>query len=131
MTRERPPIDWLLESLYHYDDETFDGRLCWHYRRPSDFDRPGMCIPWNARFANCIAGDINPRTGRWRIRMRPYRDMRRSQVVWAMAHGRWVEAPFMIDHIDRNKLNDALSNLREVTSKENAQNRTPRRSRYE
>jgi hypothetical protein len=82
-----------------------------------------LCLRWNNRFAGREAGDITPSTGRWRIRFTDSADVRRYQVVWAMEHGWWVEAPFMIDHEDGDKLNDRLSNLRMFTAKENAQNK--------
>ena len=41
-------------------------------------------------------------------------------VIWAMATGAYPEA--QIDHIDGNRLNNALSNLRPVTPLENARN---------
>ena len=36
----------------------------------------------------------------------------------------------MLDHIDRNRTNDSINNLREVTSSENSYNRTPRKDTY-
>lgn len=43
------------------------------------------------------------------------------RVIWLMCYGRWPEGP--LDHKDRNKKNNALENLREVTASENALNR--------
>lgn len=42
------------------------------------------------------------------------------QLIWMYVHGRWPDQ--MIDHIDGNRLNNKLSNLREVTAKQNRQN---------
>jgi HNH endonuclease/AP2 domain len=48
---------------------------------------------------------------------------RAARVAWFLSYGRW---PDEVDHINRNKLDDRLCNLREVTRSENAIN-TPAR----
>lgn len=42
------------------------------------------------------------------------------RVAWVLAHGRWP--PHYLDHIDGNRKNNILSNLREATRSENGQN---------
>lgn len=46
--------------------------------------------------------------------------VKRYHLVWLFHHGRWPELE--IDHIDRNKINDRIENLREATRQENAAN---------
>jgi hypothetical protein len=46
------------------------------------------------------------------------------RLLWALVHGVW---PHEIDHKDGNKLNNALSNLRNVPRDVNRQNRVPGR----
>ena len=45
-----------------------------------------------------------------------------SRLVWLFATGAWPTQ--MIDHIDKDPTNDAFSNLRDVSNKENLQNVT-------
>ena len=44
------------------------------------------------------------------------------RIVWLLCKGDFPK--LVIDHIDRNRLNNKIENLREVTPKENFQNRT-------
>ncbi|QJA17851.1 HNH homing endonuclease [Salmonella phage vB_Sen_H9] len=44
------------------------------------------------------------------------------RVVWLLLHGE-IDSDLMIDHIDRNKLNNKGDNLRQVTQAENNKNR--------
>lgn len=46
------------------------------------------------------------------------------RIVWLLCKGDFPK--LVIDHIDRNRLNNKIENLREVTPKENFQNRTIR-----
>ena len=45
---------------------------------------------------------------------------RAHRLAWYFTHGQWPEQ--VIDHIDGNRANNALANLREVTIAQNAQN---------
>jgi|DEB0MinimDraft_4_1074332.scaffolds.fasta_scaffold00981_12 hypothetical protein len=48
------------------------------------------------------------------------KNIRAHRAVWAMAHGYWPDA---LDHIDRNKLNNRLSNLRLTDAVRNGHNK--------
>ncbi len=90
--------------------------------------------------------DYNPETGelRWRINMgavkngdsvkgdqgRGYRRVnvdremyQATHLIWLIQTGRLPKPGFQIDHIDRNPRNNCWSNLREVTPRENCQNK--------
>ena len=54
-----------------------------------------------------------------------YRVHRVHRVIWAMRHGAWPQC--QIDHIDENKSNNSIGNLRQCTNGENQQNITKAR----
>lgn len=43
-------------------------------------------------------------------------------LLFTMYNGRWPKLKMVIDHIDRNKTNNSISNLREATFQQNAEN---------
>lgn len=87
----------------HYDQET--GALTWAVRAP------GVRI-------GELAGSVN-RYGYRVINLgrKPYRV---GRLVWFLVHGEWPQGE--IDHINGDKLDDRLSNLRVVDRFGNAQN---------
>lgn len=50
------------------------------------------------------------------------------RIIWAMHYGEWPSQ--MLDHIDGDKKNNAIANLREATRSTNAANSKPRTSFY-
>lgn len=71
------------------------------------------------------AGSLIPKTGYRSITLfgKSYPE---HHVVWLWYHGYWSAQ--QLDHIDHNRSNNAISNLREVTIQENAMNRTRRKN---
>jgi len=66
-----------------------------------------------------LAGAITPKGYRYiQLLGRKYASHR---LVWFIEHGKFPD--LFIDHIDGNKLNNHISNLREVTNKQNTENR--------
>ena len=51
------------------------------------------------------------------------------RVIWCLEHGD-VDPSVVLDHIDRNKANNSLENLREVTQRQNCLNRTRKLRRF-
>ncbi|QYC96916.1 HNH endonuclease [Escherichia phage IME267] len=58
--------------------------------------------------------------GRWKLCCQGF-TFRRYQVIWCLKHGTFPET--QIDHINRNPLDDRLSNLRLVTNEVNSWNK--------
>lgn len=99
-----------LRKLLAYDPET--GLLTW---------KPRAAGPqsWNTRYAgaaalNCVHAD-GYRKGRiYKVLLRAHR------VAWAVHHGSWPENH--IDHINGDRADNRISNLRNVTRQENQKN---------
>lgn len=68
--------------------------------------------------AGRVAGSVNYRG--YRSVKVDGRDCLAHRLIWLMAHGQMPEAD--IDHIDGDRLNNRLENLREATRAENGQN---------
>ena len=47
---------------------------------------------------------------------------RKARVVWCICHGEWPPKGYEVDHINRDKTDDRIENLRVVTRWENAIN---------
>jgi hypothetical protein len=47
------------------------------------------------------------------------------RAAWAVTHGKWPEG--VVDHINRDRADNRIANLRDVSGLENARNRTQRR----
>lgn len=81
-------------------------------------------VYWKARRGTKIragdeAGCIDS-LGRWKLCCQGF-TFRRYQVIWCLKHGAFPEN--QIDHINRNPLDDRLSNLRLVTNEVNSWNK--------
>lgn len=103
----------VLRQLLAYDSET--GKLTW---LPRSNGRAG----WNTQFAGTLAlnslGDQGYRRGAIFDRV-----FLAHRVIWAMVHGEW---PDQIDHINGDRSDNRLSNLRNVTGLENSRNQRVR-----
>ena len=102
-----------LKELLHYDPET--GCFTWKHRD----GLVGKQKTWNIRWAGKPAGNLNKVLGYVMV----YADGKNylcHRLAWLYVHG---EIPGdEIDHIDGNRANNVLSNLRPATRKQNAAN---------
>jgi hypothetical protein len=116
----RPSQDQLRRH-FRYDGRT--GTLYFRDRPDSDFT-PGkysaarIAAMWRSKFLGKAFGNIDDKgyvRGWYEGRF-----YRAHQIIWAMHHGTWPEH---IDHESGNRANNRLRNLRDATSRINAQNR--------
>ena len=105
MTKQQLTLTFeILNELLEYDKST--GNLFQKKKRPKIQ-------------VGTLAGAVTPNGYRYiQLFGRKYASHR---LVWLMEHGKFPD--MFIDHIDGNKLNNHISNLREVSNKQNTENR--------
>ena len=108
-----------LRQLIWYDPET--GKLHWYFRDASYFTSETQYKVWNKRFAHREAFTADCGIG--------YRQgavlgvmLKAHRVCWALYYGEWPEN--QIDHVNHDRGDNRISNLRSVTISENCRNRS-------
>jgi len=94
-----------LREIIKYDEET--GAMTWRVSVARRI-RPGDAC-----------GGVPNSTGALSVRIRGY-SYKLHRLAWLYSYGQWPDDH--IDHIDGNRLNNRLSNLREATHAENQRN---------
>lgn len=121
--RNRVDIDLLRKYL----SPDFDfGILIWKHRAESDFQNvtssrgpSWYCNVWNAKNAgNEALASIN--SNGYKAGSFFGRSLLAHRVIWAMYRDKWPGTH--LDHIDGNRSNNKIENLREVTQAQNALN---------
>mgnify|MGYP006087074219 CR=1 len=120
LSRKHPPINFLHEC-FELNADT--GTLIWKTRPVHHFKTANSAKSTNSRQAGKKAGKINDRgycklTFKWNGKSLNWYQHR---IVWAMHYGQWPTKS--LDHIDGDRANNAITNLREVTDQENSKNR--------
>ena len=108
----------LLRQLLTYEPET--GKLYWCERPRGMFKSDRSCRSWNTRFAGNEAFTAKL-TGYHQGAVLGGRFLA-HRVIWAMVHGEW---PNEIDHINGDRADNRLVNLRSVSHSENGRNQRP------
>lgn len=117
------PSPEVLRQLLRYEPET--GRLYWLPRGPEHVLRIGRhkaelsAMIWNDLHAGKEAFTASDSAGYKCGSVHDCR-FRAHRIIWAIHYGSWpIES---IDHIDGNRANNTISNLRDVAHKVNCQN---------
>lgn len=108
-----------VRAALDYDPET--GRLTWRVR---EMPKRRGSATWNVRYAGKEAFTFVTRKG-YRYGTVLNQRLMAHRVIWFMVHGRW---PNQVDHINGDRQDNRLCNLREVDNRTNCRNRTQRRS---
>lgn len=123
MTRQKEdlPTQSTLRSLLRYDPDT--GDLYWLPRLESYFRQAkksprSLCNSWNSKWSGRPA--FSRTSGGYKIGTVLGQDHKAHRVIWAMHYNEWPEA---IDHVNGDKADNRLSNLRPATRSQNGMNK--------
>lgn len=81
--------------------------------------------PTSSRTRKGSVAGSKDNNGYWRVSFKG-KTLSGHRLAWALHYGCWPKR--QIDHIDRNPLNNAISNLRDVSASENCLNRRHRKA---
>lgn len=117
------PDPELLRKLLRYEPET--GKLFWRERPREMFSDERCGKTWNTRYAGKESFTANSSDGyrSGSVLSKPYLAHR---IIWAIVHDEWP--PEQIDHINGNRMDNRIENLRAVSHAENAKNQRPTRN---
>lgn len=115
MAKKALPSPEVLRQLLRYDPET--GKLFWRERPVTFFNLPRDCSAWNARYAGREA--LTTTVKGYRSGTLFDRAVYAHRVALAIHAGEWPE---VVDHINGDKQDNRISNLRAVRFVENMRN---------
>lgn len=100
-----------IRSFLKYNQDT--GTFIWNERR-------GVRKEWNTRYAGTVAGYLNQYNGYINIRI-GVRNYRANRLAWLYMTGEWPNEE--IDHINGDRSDNRMANLRAATRSQNSANR--------
>lgn len=107
-----PSIDVLQELLVC---DTKNGKLYWKVRSRRWFKTDRSFNTWNSRFSGKEA--FTATLQGYKVGSVNDVSLKAHRVIWALTYGLWPDN--QIDHIDGDRSNNRVENLREATSQEN------------
>lgn len=111
------PIELLDELLICRPEE---GELVWRVRTFEHFSEAHVWKTWNIRYAGTLALNAIDGLGYKSGTIKGVR-LKAHRVIWSMTHRQWPSDD--IDHINGNRQDNRIDNLRCVTRHENTKNR--------
>ena len=118
MPKQLPPVE-TLRQLLDYDPDT--GILTWRPRPVEMFHNHDkrICATWNTRYAGKEAlGHVHPEGYKTGALQGTY--FKAHRIIWKLVHG--ADPKWQIDHINGDRSDNRIANLRDVTGYENQQN---------
>jgi len=119
MKSDTPPDT--LRELLDYDPAT--GTLTWRYRDASWFVNAWTHASWNSRFAGKPALAYRDAHG-YPVGIILGKTYKAHRVAWAHYYGAWPKAD--LDHINHDRADNRIANLREATGADNSRNASKR-----
>ena len=117
MASKALPSPEVLRQLLRYEPGT--GKLFWRERGPEWFTRGGSAAAWNDAFAGREAFTADDGAG-YRQGSIFDQSFRAHRIAWAISYGVWPQNH--IDHINGDKSDNRLCNLRDASRSENMSN---------
>lgn len=117
MANKKLPDPEMLRKLLDYDPET--GSFTWKTRPASMFKRPRDEKTWNTKYSGKPAC-ITAHNGGYLQCGLSGKSYLAHRIAWAIFFGTWPDGE--IDHINGNRTDNRIKNLRAVSSSENSKN---------
>ena len=119
MARSQLPSIDVLRQLIRHDAKT--GLMWWKERDVSHFvcGSAERCRHWNGRYAGAPALNMIIAYGYLGGTLFGQK-VKAHRVIWALEHGEWPEEN--LDHINHDKQDNRIANLRQVSQAENMKN---------
>lgn len=118
MAKKPLPCPTIVRQLVRYEPHT--GRLFWRQRPLWVFKSAGSARRWNSRYAGKPALAYIDNHGYEMGALLSQRHMKAHRAAWAIYYGRWPDGH--IDHINGDRSDNRIRNLRDVSRLENQRN---------